>query len=167
MVEEAIAMKHLGTEADPTTTFYITSRLSGMDTMDYDTANQLIKSLGLDEEALEADRLIKVEKTKGRKVVKLQDYYRGDTSLEIAGEDTIKGTALIDYVHKAMRAYEKEGLKGFNSAVKDSPYPRRSIVAALKVLAEIRKDPSRQNDREAVKAEEIYQHIKNLGLDAW
>lgn len=42
-----ITRKMIGEEADPVTTFYIYSRLNGMDTMDYDTANSSSKAWGL------------------------------------------------------------------------------------------------------------------------
>jgi len=162
-----ITRKTIGEEADPVTTFYVYSRLNGMDTMDYDTANQFIKSLGLSEKDLEKSRIIKVEKKMGRKVVILQDYYRGDLNLEVAGYDAIKGSSLIDYVHRALRAYDIEGLKGFDKVMSECPYSRKAVIGVLEALAKIRQDPKRQNDREAKKAAEILKHIKTIGLERW
>lgn len=164
-----ITRKMIGEEADPVTTFYVYSRLNGMDTMDYDTANQFIKSLGLSEEDLEKSGLIKIEKKKSKKSVILQDYYRGDSNIEVAGYDTIKGNSLIDYIHKALRAYDIEGMKGFDRVISEIPYSRKAVVGVLQALARIRLDASRQNDREANRAAEILEHLKRLDakLERW
>jgi|Deesub1362A_J573_1020465.scaffolds.fasta_scaffold01181_18 adenine-specific DNA methylase len=164
-----ITRKMIGEDADAITTFYVYSRLNGMDTMDYDTANQFIKSLGLNEEDLEKSGLIKIEKKKGKKSVILQDYYRGDSNIEVAGYDTIKGNSLIDYIHKALRAYDIEGMKGFDKVMSEIPYSRKAVVGVLQALARIRLDASRQNDREANRATEILEHLKRLDakLERW
>lgn len=163
-----VTRKMIGEYADPVTTFYVYSRLNGMDTMDYDTANQFIKSLGLREEDLEKSGIIRVERKKNKKSVVLQDYYRGDSSIEIAGYDTIRGNSLIDYVHKALRAYDIEGMKGFDKVMSELPYSRKAAIGVLQALARIRLDPSRQNDREANRAAEILEHLKKLeDLERW
>ncbi|MEM4541330.1 MAG: hypothetical protein QXP46_07510, partial [Archaeoglobaceae archaeon] len=169
MMAKYITRKTIGEEADSVTTFYVYSRLNGMDTMDYDTANQFIKSLGLDEKDLEKSKIIKIRRERSRKSVILQDYYRGDSDIEIAGYDTITGSSLIDWVHKALRAYTIEGMKGFDKVISESPYSRGAIIGVLKSLAKIRADPERQNDREAVKASEILEHLKSLdsSLEKW
>ncbi|MEM2802520.1 MAG: DUF1156 domain-containing protein [Archaeoglobaceae archaeon] len=169
MMAKYITRKTIGEEADSVTTFYVYSRLNGMDTMDYDTANQFIKSLGLDEEDLEKSKIIKIRRERSRKSVILQDYYRGDSDIEIAGYDTITGSSLIDWVHKALRAYTIQGMKGFDKVISESPYSRGAIIGVLKALAKIREDPERQNDREAVKASEILEHLRSLdsSLEKW
>ncbi len=171
-IAQTIMAKHetrkmIGEEADPVTTFYVYSRIHDMDSMDYSTANQFIKSLGLDEESLEKDKLINIEKKKSKRSVKLQDYYRGDSNLEVAGYDAIKGNSLIDYVHKALRAYDIEGMRRFDKVASESPFSRKAFQGVLQALAKIRQDPDRQNDREAKKAEEILKHIKSIGLESW
>jgi len=159
------AMKATGLDnVDPTTTFYLYLRLNGMDKVDYSIANQLIKSLGVNEKLLEQKKLIKFVQDKTKKLV-LQDFYRGDLELEIQGKDPLEGEALIDYVHRAMRAYVREGLKGFNKVLDNAPYPREAIIGVLKALANIGKDPQRENDREAKLAGEILRHIEKLSIN--
>lgn len=159
------AMKATGLDnVDPTTTFYLYLRLNGMDKIGYSIANQLIKSLGVNEKLLEQKKLIKFVQDKTKKLV-LQDFYRGDLELEIQGKDPLEGEALIDHVHRAMRAYVREGLKGFNKVLDNAPYPREAIIGVLKALANIGKDPQRENDREAKLAGEILRHVEKLSVN--
>ncbi|AAB91315.1 MULTISPECIES: hypothetical protein [Archaeoglobus] len=108
-------------------------------------------------------------KSRSRKSVILQDYYRGDSNIEVAGYDTIRGNSLIDYIHKALRAYDIEGMKGFDRVRSEIPYSMKAVIGVLQALARIRLDPSRKNDREANRAAEILEHLRMLDekLERW
>ncbi|AEC52476.1 DNA methylase containing a Zn-ribbon module [Pyrococcus sp. NA2] len=150
---------------DEITTFYLYLRLNGMDEVDYSTANQLMKSLGIDERLLEKKKLIRYSsEEKGSKKVILENFYRGDSDLEFKGEDPLEATTLIDYVHKVMRAFVRNGIKGLKDVLKEAPYPEGSIIKVLEALASIRLDPKRENDEEAKIAHEILTHLRNLGF---
>ena len=125
--------------------------------------------MGLKEEDLEKSGLIKIVKSRSRKSVILQDYYRGDSNIEVAGYDTIRGNSLIDYIHKALRAYDIEGMKGFDRVRSEIPYSMKAVIGVLQARARIRLDPSRKNDREANRAAEILEHLRMLDekLERW
>ena len=150
---------------DEITTFYLYLRLNNMDEVDYSTANQLMKSLGIDERLLEKKKLIRYSSgKKGSKKVILENFYRGDSDLEFKGEDPLEATTLIDYVHKVMRAFVRNGIKGLKDVLSEAPYPENSITKVLEALASIRLDPKRENDEEAKVAHEILTHLRNLGF---
>lgn len=151
---------------DEITTFYLYLRLNNMDEVDYSTANQLMKSLGIDERLLEKKKLIRYSSgKKGSKKVILENFYRGDSDLEFKGEDPLEATTLIDYVHKVMRAFVRNGIKGLKDVLKEAPYPQSSICKILGALSSLKSD-SKKQDEEVGLARTIVEHMRNLGMCA-
>jgi len=161
-----IAKKVTGLDnVDETTTFYLYLRLNGMDEVDYSTANQLMKSLGIDEKLLEKKKLIRYSSgEKGGKKVILENFYRGDSDLEFKGEDPLEATTLIDYVHRAIRAFVRNGIKGLKDVLSEAPYPQSSICKVLEALSSVKSGSKKQDDEEVRLARTIVEHMKNLGM---
>lgn len=107
---------------DSTTRFYVYCRLSELDGMSFDTANLISKSLHIDLKSLESAGIIN-SITKGRnKGIKLLKYDE---------RENIEVKTLIDAVQFSMLAYEKGGIREFESVLADVPYTQGEIYNIL------------------------------------
>lgn len=110
---------------DPATRFYIYCRLSELDEMPFDTANLISKSLNLDLSPLENAGLIKKVTINKKKWIKL---------LSFEERESFESRSLIDIVQASMAAYEKSGMKEFESLVNDSPHSQKDIMNIISVF---------------------------------
>lgn len=110
---------------DSPTRFYTYCRLSELDAMSYDTANLVSKSLNIDLSSLEKLGLIKTI-SKGRK--------KGITLLRYDERENFEIKTLIDAVQFSMLAYEKGGMREFESVLSDIPYTQVEIFNILESL---------------------------------
>ena len=121
---------------DAQTSFYLYSRLSELDSMPFDTANLISKSLNIDLKAFEQQGLVK-SISKGRaKGVKLIKYRE---------REYIGMESLIDAVHLVMATFDKGGFADVERELNNIPYSRTEIKDILEAFLSLSpEDPERQ-----------------------
>lgn len=107
---------------DSPTRFYIYCRLSELDGMSFDTANLISKSLNIDLKLLESNGNISSITSGRNKGIKL---------LKFDERDDIEVKNLIDAVQLGMLAYDKGGMREFESVLTDIPYSQGEVYNIL------------------------------------
>ncbi|MEN6292408.1 MAG: DUF1156 domain-containing protein [Methanobacterium sp.] len=121
---------------DSATRFYTYCRLSELGGMSFDTANLISKSLNIDLKSLESSGNINSITTGTKKGIKL---------LKFNEREAIEIKSLIDAVQISMLAYDKGGMKEFESALVDVPYDQNEIFNILKSFQHLEPgDPEKQ-----------------------
>ncbi|QUH22359.1 DUF1156 domain-containing protein [Methanobacterium alkalithermotolerans] len=121
---------------DSPTRFYTYCRLSELDGMSFDTANLISKSLSIDLKLLESSGNIS-SITKGSK--------KGIKILKFDEREDIEVKNLIDAVQLGMLAYDKGGMREFESVLADIPYSQGEIFNILESFQHLESgDPEKQ-----------------------
>lgn len=121
---------------DTATSFYLYTRISGLEGMPFDTANLIAKSMDVDLKMFEKQGLletIKKGKTQGIKILNF-------SSREINGKQS-----LIDCVHFVMTTFTRGGYTEVERELATIPFSRNEIKDVLEALLALpTEDPERQ-----------------------
>lgn len=121
---------------DSPTRFYTYCRLSELNGMSFDTANLISKSLNINLKSLESSGNINSITTGRNKGIKLLKFYE---------REIIEVKSLIDAVQISMLAYDRGGMKEFESILDDMPYGQSEIFNILKSFQHLEPgDPEKQ-----------------------
>lgn len=121
---------------DPQTSFYLYTKLSGLNGMPFDTANLIAKSMNVDLKLFDLQGLIKkIDKGKTK----------GITLLNWAERETNGKNSLIDCVQFIMTTYSKSGFTEVERELTTIPFSRNEIKDVLEALLSLpTEDPERQ-----------------------
>lgn len=121
---------------DPQTSFYIYTRLSGLNGMPFDTANLIAKSMNVDLKLFDNQGLIKkIEKGKTK----------GITLLNYADREKNGKISLIDCVQFVMTTFARGGYTEVERELTTIPFSRNEIKDVLEALISLpSEDPERQ-----------------------
>lgn len=122
---------------DGQTSFYLYSRLSDLDSMPFDTANLVSKSLNVNLKQFEATGIIKSSESGKSKGVKILKYNERDVN---------KKQSLIDVVQYIMIIFERSGISDVIKEMDDSPFSREEITNVLEAMLSL---PAEDVERKA------------------
>ncbi|MFZ3168676.1 MAG: hypothetical protein WA130_13760 [Candidatus Methanoperedens sp.] len=145
---------------DAQTSFYLYSRLSGLEGMPFDTANLIAKSLNVNLKQFESEGLIKSidkGKAKGIQILKYneRDFINTDPK------------SLIDAVHLIMAAFDKGGFGEADKQMERVRYSRNEIKDVLEALQSLEpEDSERQISMKILeRTEQSFPKSGQRGLD--
>lgn len=145
---------------DAQTSFYLYSRLSGLEGMPFDTANLIAKSLNVNLKQFESEGLIKsIDKGKAKGIQILKYNERDSIS-----EDP---HSLIDAVHLIMAAFDKGGFGEADKQMERVRYSRNEIKDVLEAFLSLEPDdPERQISMKILeRKEQSFPKSGQRGLD--
>lgn len=138
-VSEYVLSKYIKSSSglDGQTSFYLYSRLSGLDGMPFDTANLVSKSLNVNLKQFETDGLIESIKKGQSKGIRILKYNEREIN---------KKQSLIDVVQYIMIVFERSGISDVIKEMDESPFSREEITNVLEAMLSL---PAEDVERKA------------------
>jgi len=141
---------------DRDTLFYIFTLKGGDRELDTDAFNQSLK-IGLDEKSL-FDKKLVVKKRDGKKTrIYLNDAFSRSKEMEVEGKDSIRGNAVIDYIHRALVSYAiSPGLDKVDENAQNAGMLAEDFVGLIRTIAGIeRESDALKDERECKVANDV------------
>ncbi|MGC8970021.1 MAG: DUF1156 domain-containing protein [Conexivisphaera sp.] len=154
-------------ELDGETLFYLSVLRGGRRELDYSEFNQIAKSQGLNQDAMEAKGLVR--RIPGKNVkIRVNDAFSRGPLVEKEGESAIKGNSAVDWLHRCILAFSArpslsvvaEHARGAGLSVDD--------FLALAKMVRFYETRNGLGDGEVAALGEILKYAKEYGgLDRW